>query len=146
MRLIENSISNKSLPYQHITIHPYSTKQIVPDILVAWAKQKNISVPGELAEKVRATTSQRKSKNLRSDSDDTALGERERATVRKIVAGLLMQGFKATELSQPYTIAGEIEKSLQSAGIELSKDTIAKWVKDACELIANHDEKTVKKQ
>jgi hypothetical protein len=144
--LIKNSVENKTLDAPLITIYPYSTNQVKPDDLLEWAKRKKIEFPVELAEKIPATKGQRDSETPASNTNDTPVGERERTTVRKIIAGLLMHGFKETELSQPYAVASEIEQSLQSAGIDLSKDTIAKWVKEACELIPENDKKTVKKQ
>lgn len=64
----------------------------------------------------------------------TELGTRERATVTKVIAGILLARYKEEEWEQPHKLAGQIEAALQKRGLNLSDDTIAKWVKRAGEL------------
>ena len=64
------------------------------------------------------------------------LGATERGTVQKLIAGFLAQGYSHDKISKPYAIAKEIQTALQSAGHDLSDDTIVNWIKEAAPLLA----------
>jgi len=72
-------------------------------------------------------------KKLRAIEEE--LPTRERITVQKVIAGFLIDKYKENELRHPYTIAKDIEGALQSYGIKLTDDTIAKWIEEALQLL-----------
>ena len=97
----------------------------------AWALSMQWEIPQELANIAETGTKARKS-TAKSES----LGATERGTVQKIIAGFLAQGYSHDKISKPYAIAKEIQTALQSAGHDLSDDTIVNWIKEAAPLLA----------
>ncbi len=97
----------------------------------AWALSLQWEIPQELAN--IAETGTKASKPV---AKSETLGATERGTVQKIIAGFLAQGYSHDKISKPYAIAKEIQIALQSAGHDLSDDTIVNWIKDAAPLLA----------
>lgn len=107
----------------------------------SWALGMKWEIPPEFAAMADTAHESDKSKDSKPQSS-TDLGTRERETALKIIAGLLVQGFKSAEISKPYGVAREIKQALQSSGLDLSDDTIAKWIKDAAALLPGDEKKT----
>lgn len=103
----------------------------------AWAVSMQWDIPQELANIAETGTKARK-----PVAKSENLGATERGTVQKIIAGFLAQGYSHDKISKPYAIAKEIQMALQSAGHDLSDDTIVNWIKDAAPLLAPAGKKT----
>jgi len=112
----------------------------------AWCIKMNWTIPQELAEIAAATADPvvNASTQEKKEQGNVELGTRERDTVLRIIAGFLAQGFTASDISKPYAVAKEIQKALQASGIELSDDTIAKWIKEASPLLSASEKSPTK--
>ena len=97
----------------------------------AWALSMEWEIPQQLANMAKSAT---KARNPAAKSE--SLGTTERGTVQKIIAGFLAQGFSRETIARPYAVAKEIQTALQSAGHDLSDDTIVNWIKEAAPLLA----------
>ncbi|MBE0620604.1 MAG: hypothetical protein IH605_08440 [Burkholderiales bacterium] len=97
----------------------------------AWALSMQWEIPQELANIAETGT-----KASKPAAKSENLGATERGTVQKIIAGFLAQGYSHDKISKPYAIAKEIQTALQSAGHDLSDDTIVNWIKEAAPLLA----------
>lgn len=102
----------------------------------AWTLLMNWKIPVQLADMASAA-----SKSTKSAVKSENLSTTERGTVQKLVAGFLAQGYSHDKLSKPYAIAKEIQSSLQSAGLNLSDDTIVLWIKEATPLLVSTNKK-----
>lgn len=96
----------------------------------AWALSMQWTIPQELADIAKTGTKASKP-TVKSET----LGATERGTVQKIIAAFLAQGYSQDKISKPYAIAKEIQGALQSAGHDLSDDTIVNWIKEAAPLL-----------
>jgi hypothetical protein len=96
----------------------------------AWALSMQWKIPQQLADMAKAATEANK-----PAAKDESLGSSERGTVQKLIAGFLAQGYSHDKISKPYAIAKEIEIALQSAGINLSDETIVTWIKPSALLL-----------
>lgn len=97
----------------------------------AWALSMQWEIPQQLAD--IAETGAKSSKPV---AKSETLGATERGTVQKIIAAFLAQGYSQEKIAKPYGIAKEIQTALQSAGHDLSDDTIVNWIKEAAPLLA----------
>jgi hypothetical protein len=97
----------------------------------AWALSMQWKIPQQLASMAETGT-----KASKSAAKSESLGATERGTVQKIIAGFLAQGYTHDKILKPYAIAKEIQAALQSAGLDLSDDTIVNWIKEAAPLLA----------
>jgi len=97
----------------------------------AWALSMQWAIPQELAD-IAETGAKASKPTVKSET----LGATERGTVQKIIAAFLAQGYSHDKISKPYAIAKEIQAALQSAGHDLSDDTIVNWIKEAAPLLA----------
>ena len=103
----------------------------------AWALSMQWEIPEEFANMANTATKAR-NPTVKSES----LGVTERGTVQKLIAGFLAQGYSRDKISKPYAIAKEIQTALQSAGVNLSDDTIVNWIKEAAPLLAVAEKKS----
>jgi hypothetical protein len=103
----------------------------------AWAVLMEWKIPPQLADMAHIAT---KASKLASKSENLATTER--GTVQKIIAGFLAQGYSRDKIAKPYAIAKEIQAALQSAGLNLSDDTIVSWIKEAASLLTPAENKS----
>jgi len=103
----------------------------------AWALSMQWEIPQELA-----NIAETGAKPSKSAAKSETLGATERGTVQKIIAGFLAQGYSHDKILKPYAIAKEIQMALQSAGHDLSDDTIVNWIKEAAPLLAPAEKKS----
>jgi hypothetical protein len=96
----------------------------------AWALSMEWKIPQPLAD--MAETGMKATKPA---AKGEGLGAAERGTVQKLIAGFLAQGYSHDQISKPYAIAKEIEIALQSAGLNLSDETIVNWIKQSASLL-----------
>lgn len=96
----------------------------------AWALSMQWEIPEQLAHLASAVT-----KTSEPSGKGENLSTAERGTVQKIFAGFLAQGYSHEQIAKPYAIAKEIQGALQSAGLNLSVDTIVNWIKEAATLL-----------
>ena len=108
-----------------------NTAQIKLPEFAAWALSMQWKIPEQLASMAEAGV-----KATKPIAKSETLGATERGTVQKIIAGFLAQGYSHDRISKPYAIAKEIQTALQSAGQDLSDDTIVNWIKEAAPLLA----------
>jgi hypothetical protein len=97
----------------------------------AWALSMHWRIPQQLANMAETAT-----KATKAAAKSEKLGVSERGTVQKIIAGFLAQGYSHDKISKPYAIAKEIQSALQSAGLDLSDETIVSWIKQSAPLLA----------
>ena len=97
----------------------------------AWALSMEWEIPQALAS--MAETGAKASKQANKGG---SLGAAERGTVQKLIAGFLAQGYSHDQISKPYAIAKEIQTALESAGLNLSDETIVSWIKQSAPLLA----------
>lgn len=114
-----------------LSIGESNTAQIKLPEFAAWALSMQWKIPQQLANMAETGT---KASKLAAKGE--TLGATERGTVQKIIAGFLAQGYSQEKISKPYAIAKEIQTALQSAGHDLSDDTIVNWIKEAAPLLA----------
>lgn len=131
-----NITTNKLLKVTGIVIGDPRDSSVTLSSFALWASSIGWEIPQELTEMSQSA----RVLDLEKDNPVKApanpdIGTRERETVIRIIAGFLAQGFKPADISQPYKIAKDIREALESCGIELSDDTIAKWVKEGAALI-----------
>jgi len=96
----------------------------------AWALSRQWKIPEQFANMANTAT-----KASKPAAKSESLGTTERGTVQKIIAGFLAQGFSRATIAKPYAIAKEIQVALESAGLNLSDDTIVHWIKEATPLL-----------
>lgn len=102
----------------------------------AWALLMQWKIPQQLANMAKTAT-----KASKPAAKSETLGATERGTVQKLIAGFLAQGYSRDKISKPYAIAKEIQTALQSAGLNLSDDTIVNWIKEAAPLLTPAEKK-----
>ena len=107
-----------------------SPAQIKLPEFAAWALSMQWKIPQELANMAETGT-----KANKPAAKDENLGTSERGTVQKLIAGFLAQGYSHDKISKPYAIAREIQTALQSAGLDLSDETIVNWIKQSSPLL-----------
>ncbi len=98
----------------------------------AWALSMEWEIPQPLAN--MAETAAKASKPANKGGN---LGAAERGTVQKLIAGFLAQGYSHDQISKPYAIAKEIQTALESAGLNLSDETIVSWIKQSAPLLTS---------
>lgn len=103
----------------------------------AWALSMEWKIPQPLASMAKTT-----GKVSKPAAKSESLATTERGTVQKIIAGFLAQGYSHDKISKPYAIAKEIQTALQSAGLNLSDDTIVNWIKEAAPLLTPPEKKS----
>lgn len=64
-------------------------------------------------------------------NEDKPLGQRERDTLLKLVIGMAMKGYAYDPLAKKSPTPGEIESDLLKLGINVSDDTIRRYLKEA---------------
>jgi len=96
----------------------------------AWALSMGWKIPQPLAD-----MAERGRKATKPAAKGEGLGAAERGTVQKLIAGFLAQGYSHDQISKPYAIAKEIQTALQSAGLNLSDETIVNWIKQSAPLL-----------
>ena len=97
----------------------------------AWALSMEWEIPQALAS--MAETGAKASKQANKGG---SLGAAERGTVQKLISGFLAQVYSHDQISKPYAIAKEIQTALESAGLNLSDETIVSWIKQSAPLLA----------
>jgi hypothetical protein len=127
-------------------------EKIVPAAYIIWATNSNISLPNELIRVVKSRTEipdwkaqceavsqecdvlKRELEELRSRQEKKQdLGPKERLTVKRLIIGMAVQGYKYNPKADRNSAPKEIADDLESLGISLDVDTVRKWLKESAE-------------
>lgn len=78
-----------------------------------------------------------------SDTDDLEpLMQSERASVLKIIAGMAICGYKFDHKAGRNEATRDIMNDMEQLGLGIDKNTLLKWLREACELAEIEEEKT----
>ena len=127
-------------------------EKIVPAAYVIWATNSNIPLPNELMRAVRVRSEipdwkaqyeaasnecdalKRELEELRSTQEKKKdLSTRERSTVKRLIIGLAIHGYKYNPKADRNSATKEIADDLERSGIPLDVDTVRKWLKESAE-------------
>jgi DNA repair ATPase RecN len=127
-------------------------EKIVPAAYAMWATNNNISLPDELTRAVKARSEipdwkaqyeaashecdalKRELEELRSTQEKKQdLSTRERSTVKRLIIGMAIRGYKYNPKADRNLATKEIADDLELLGISLDVDTVRKWLKESTE-------------
>ena len=129
-------------------------KAMYEGIIAQWAKQyKELGeASAKTHEKVMAALGERDSKitalskevdrlaaELKAIPKDKPLGQREGDTLRKLIIGMAVEGYRYDPMATRSDVVAEIVTDLQTLGLPMSNDTVRHHLKKAAELLPSVD-------
>jgi hypothetical protein len=121
------------------------TKVVGPAEFIEWADVTGVAVPQELRVAVNnyevtwnSNFGPDKGRDERKRRPETE--EREKNTLLKMVAGMAIRGYKFNPRASRSPVPGEIADDVRSLGLEISDDTVRKWLHQAADLVERPSE------
>jgi len=120
------------------SIHANTLKdRPTPREWLAWAQARDIEVPAGLQ---AAVAEHEPPPAIHERPKSMSAQTKEKETLLRIVGGLAKAGYRV-DLGFPHAAAQEIVTELQGVGVDIAKDTVAKYLKMAGELIGKKSPK-----